>query len=313
MRIAIVGAGAIGGLLGARLMQAGHTIGYVAHGETLAALRSTGIVVTSADGTLATGPVDASADPGELGARDLVIVAVKAWQVAEVALGLRPLVAAGTIVLPVQNGVEAADQLAATLGATPVIGGLCHVLATREGPARVRTQGAAMTLTIGELGGGTSERVNRLAAALHEAGVAATPSADIRAALWSKLLFVEPLGSVGAVTRAPAGVLRSVPETRALLEQAMREVEAVAAGMGVRLPEGEIARALARVDGLPADGTAFHASRHRRRTALGAERADRGRRRLGRRASVPRPAHDFLWASLLPQDRRLRSAAARVP
>src|SRR5580704_11509278 len=132
MRIAVVGAGALGQVLGGLLARAGHAISFVARGEALAAIASKGLTVVTPAGPFETGPLRASEKPSELGACELVLVAVKSWQVEGVAPTLAPLVGEATMVLPVQNGVEAADHLAAALGEACVLGGVCHVLATRE-------------------------------------------------------------------------------------------------------------------------------------------------------------------------------------
>src|SRR5271154_1752398 len=116
MRVTIVGAGAVGGLLGGLLARGGHAVSFVAHGESLAALRSRGIEVVTASESFSTGPLAASASPSELVACDLVVVAVKSWQVEALAPSLAPLLGEGTMVVPVQNGVEAAEQLASALG-----------------------------------------------------------------------------------------------------------------------------------------------------------------------------------------------------
>src|SRR5262249_19391112 len=153
-----------------------------------------------------------------------------------VAPSLAPLVGPGAVVLPVQNGVEAADHLAGALGGDAVVGGLCYVLAIRDAPGRVRMLGAAPQITLGERRGRAERgagRADRAATALRGAGMDVTVSPAIDVASWSKLTFIEPFGSVGAVARSSAEIVRAVPETRALLERAMREVQAVAAGRGV--------------------------------------------------------------------------------
>jgi 2-dehydropantoate 2-reductase len=131
-------------------------------------------------------------------------------------------------------------------------------------------------------------------------GITTTVSPDIQVALWSKLLFVEPFGSVGAVTRSPADVVRSTPETRSMLEQAMREVLAVALARGVGVPDEAVGQSLARVDALPPGATA---SMHRDLVAGHPSELNEQTGavvRLGRQAGVSRPVHDFLLASLLP-------------
>lgn len=320
MKVAIVGAGAVGGLAGGLLARAGHAVSFVAHGATLDALRSAGLTIELPGETLVTGPVQASADPADLGRQAMVIVAVKAWQVEPLAPSLAPLVGEDTLVVPVQNGVEAALHLGKALGERAVVGGLCHVLATRSGPARLRTVGPPIHFTVGERGGDSARAVDatrpaesegtrlaRLAADLRAAGMGVTVSSDIESALFAKLLFVEPFGSVGAVSRSPVEVVREFPETRALLVAAMLEVRAVAERRGVHMPSSVVETSLARIDSLPEGATA---SMHK---DLAEGRASELNEqtgavvRLAREGGVPSPVHDFLWASLLPQDPRLRS------
>ena len=306
MRITVVGAGALGQLFGGLLARAGHTVSFVARGEALAAIASHGLTVVAPGGPFSTGPLKASASPAELGASNLVIVAVKTWQVEGLAASLAPLVTKATVVLPLQNGVEAADQLASALGQDAVVGAVCRVLATREAPDRVRYVGPAPEIEAGERAGGQGERLERIVNALREAGFTARVSPDIQVALWAKLLFVEPFGAVGAVTRCPAEAFRAVPETRAMLEQAMREVQAVAAGRGVRVPDEAVAKSLARIDALPAGAMA---SMHRdlvegRPSEL--EGQTGAVVRLGKQAGAACPVHDFLYASLLPGELRSR-------
>jgi 2-dehydropantoate 2-reductase len=302
MRIAIVGAGAVGQLFGALLARAGHDVAFVARGEALAAIASRGIAVDTPGGAFQTVPLRASADPAELGARDAVIVAVKSFQVEGVAPTLAPLVGSSSLAVTVQNGVEAPDQLARGLGRKDAtVLGVCHVLATRVAAAAVHHAGPAPELLMGAYSG-SSDRLEPLAAALRGAGIEATVVADARLPLWTKLLFVEPLGSVGAAARSPAGIVRSVPETRALLERAMTEVGAVARAQGVDLPEDVVTRSLARVDAIPAGATT---SMHRdlvegRRSELHEQTG--AVVRLGERGKVPCPIHEFLMATLLPQE-----------
>ena len=309
MRIAVVGAGGVGGVLGGLLARSGQDVAFVARGRTLAALRGRGLRVSLPTGTFEVRPA-AAEDPAAIGLADAVLVAVKSWQVREVAPSLRPLVGPGTVVVPLQNGVTAAEELAAALGDGPVVGGMCWVLAWQEEPGAVRSTGVPLRVVVGERAGGAAPRLAPLAAALREAGVDAEVSADVRAALWEKFAFIDPVGSVGAVTRAPVGVVRSLPETRALLEAAVAEVERLARAHGVALPADAVARTLARVDALPPDGTASM-----QRDVLAGRRSELDEQTgavvaLAGAAGVPVPVHRFLLAALLPQERQARAAAA---
>jgi 2-dehydropantoate 2-reductase len=262
--------------------------------------------IKTPNGDFSTDSLRAEESPTSLGQSDLVLVAVKSWQVEKLAPSLRPLLGPSTVVAPLQNGVEAADHLNEALGSGPVVGGLCHVISILEGPARVAVRGRPPEVTLGELERAISPRLQKIAAALENAGIVARLSENIRRDLWEKLLFVEPLGSIGAVARVTADVFRSLPESRELLISAMREVEGVAASAGIPLRSDAVERALKRVDALPAGATA---SMHR---DLIAGRPSELREqtgavvRIGKRSAARTPVHEFLWAALLPQERQAR-------
>lgn len=309
MRIAIVGAGGVGGLLGGLLARAGVEVLVVARGAALEAIRRDGLLVESPLGGFTVRVAAASDDPAALGAADAVLVAVKAWQVAEVASSLAPLLAGGGVAVPLQNGVEAADRLEAALGPDRVAGGLVHVLAWIERPGAVKHVGFAPRVTLGERGaraGKPSPRLSALSAALVRAGADAPVVEDVEKALWEKFLLIEPWGMVGAASRAPVAVMRAVPETRALLAAAMEELAATARARGVALAPDAAARTLALVDSLPAEGTASM------QRDLGAGRPSElddqtgAVIRLARAAGVAVPVHEALYAALVPRERGAR-------
>ena len=315
MRIAIYGTGGVGGLFGGKLALAGeHEVVFVARGEHLAAMRRSGLKLILPDGER-TIPLDASTateDLASVAPVDVVLLCVKTWQVEEVARSLGAALRTEGFVVPLQNGVEAAGQLVSTLGAERVVGGLCGTLSFVVEPGVVRNVGGSNFVRLGELDRSRSERAERLRAALERSGTRAEIPDDIEVALWEKLLFVVPLGGVGAAARAPVGVLRTVEATRALLVNAMREIEAVARARGVALPRDVVEKSLAAVDRLPAEGTA---SLQRdlsagRRSEL--EAWNGAVVRLGREAGVATPVHDTLYAALLPAELAARAAGARV-
>jgi 2-dehydropantoate 2-reductase len=217
-------------------------------------------------------------------------------------------------VVPLQNGVEAADQLARALGPGPVLGGLCRIIAWVVEPGVVRHQGAEPYVGFGELAGGVSLRAERLAAAFGRArGVTAEALADVRAELWRKFLFISSVSGIGAVTRSAIGRFRSLPETRQLLERALHEVAAVAAAHGVTLPAEVVAETLEFTDSLPDEGT----TSMQRDIVAGRpselESQSGAVVRLGRERGVATPVHDFVYRALLPQEQAARAAAAETP
>ncbi|NUO50394.1 MAG: 2-dehydropantoate 2-reductase [Polyangiaceae bacterium] len=306
MRIAIVGSGGVGGYFGGRLAQAGESVIFVARGAHLAAIRDEGLRVESIAGDFVIRPAEAI-EVAEGRVVDVVLVAVKAWQVAEIAALLGPFLGEETFVVPLENGVEAADRLEAAVGRGRVVGGLCKILSWVAAPGVIRHAGVTPQVAIGERDGSRSARVERLAQAFARAqGVSVSVPDDIEAAVWEKFLFIAPTSGVGAVARVPIGAWRDVAGTREMLESAMREIEEVARARGVRLAEDAVARTLAYVDSLPSE-----AMTSMQRDILEGRPSELEDQigaivRLGREAHVAVPVHAYLYASLLPQELRAR-------
>ena len=255
MRIAIFGTGGTGGYFGAQLARAGEEVIFIARGEHLQAIRSQGLRVETPKGEIVIHPAQATDDPAQVGVVDAVIVGVKTWQVTEAARAMEPMIGPETFVVPLQNGVEAPSQLAEVLGAGHVLGGLCGTISWIVGPGRIRSIGEAHFIKFGEMDKRPSARTEQLRQVFERAGVKVEVPSDIHVSLWEKFLFVVSFGGVGGVTRAPIGVLRTLPETRGLLEQCLREIFAVARARQVALPDGSIEKAMAFLDSLPPSGT----------------------------------------------------------
>ncbi len=306
MRIAVFGTGGAGGYFGAHLARAGEDVFFIARGEHLRAIREQGLRIEKAgDEFIARAP--ATGDPAEVGTVDAVIVGVKTWQLTEAAREMRPLIGAETIVVPLQNGVEAAAELASVLGAEHVLNGVCGTISRVTSPGRIRSVGETNFIKFGERDNRPGERAERLRQAFARAGVSAEVPPDIDAAVWSKFIFVASYGGVGAVTRAPAGVVRALPETRRMLERGMLEVLAVARARGVALADAAVEKTLALLDALDPTAT----------TSLQRDIAD-GKPseleawsgavvRLGRETGVATPLHEFVYHSLLPSELRARN------
>jgi 2-dehydropantoate 2-reductase len=214
------------------------------------------------------------------------------------------------VAIPLLNGVEAPDQLAAVYGQERVAGGLCGLFGMVVAPAHVRNTMAQPFITFGMLDNTPNARLERLRAAYEQVAVKATIANDIRAALWEKLLFVGPFGGVGAVTRAPVGVFRALPETRALLEGAMSEIIQVARAQGSVLADDAMSKALAMIDGAPGESTASM-----QRDILANRPSELEAQigvvvRMARETAVAAAVHAMLYASLLPQERRTRGELA---
>src|SRR5882672_4724895 len=251
MRILIHGAGAVGGYFGALLARGGHEVTLVARGENLAALRARGITVHLPADTLHVAPVHAVADPADAARPDLVLVCVKSYDTAAAAAALRPAVGPQTIILSLQNGIENEEILARELGLPPLMVALTRIGVELAAPATVHYSGRG-TIVFGEPDGRESPRARRTAEAFAAAGVPHQLRPDILVAAWEKLAWNAGFNAVTTLTRSTVAEVLALPGTRALVVDAMEEVDAVAvaAGIPVRLAHdalnGAVVRAAAR-------------------------------------------------------------------
>ena len=268
MRIVVIGAGGIGGWLGARLAASGQQVGFLVHDRTLAALRSGGLTLRDCSGgepgtvTARIETALASDDPQALtdalgGQPDLVLVTTKVGALPQLAPALRRLTGPDTGVVSTQNGISAPGVLADAVGTEHVLPGVARVYSAIVSPGDVRTIGSAGSLALGEWDGSTTARSRAAARALEAAGIRAWTPDSIWAELWRKVSFVVVQGSLGAAANAPIGVLRT--DLRDAFTRAVGEVIAVAAAQGHDLAThgapDPVAAALRMADAQPAGAT----------------------------------------------------------
>jgi len=300
MRIAVFGAGGVGGFFGGRLAHAGEDVTFIARGEHLRAIKAGGLKVESPSGDFVVFPAKATDDVTEVGEVDLVILGVKAWQVPEAAHAMKPLAGSRTTVLPLQNGVDAVSQLVAELGSDRVIGGLCRIVSFVVGPGHIRHAGFTPSIIIGELDNRRTARTDTIEQVFKNAGLEISVAADIQVALWTKFLFIASFSGVGAMANAPAGVVRSDPKWRSLLLNAMEEIYALAHARGIKLPANSVDTVMASVDGLPEDAT----SSMQRDVAAGKpselESQNGAVVRMAREAGIDVPTHTLIYQTLNP-------------
>ena len=308
MRIAIYGAGGLGGYYGARLSEAGHEVGFIARGEHLRAIRDNGLLVKSPLGDAHLHSVLVSDDAADIGVVDVVIVAVKTWQIAQVARDMAPLMGANTLVVPFLNGVEAADGLAAVLGDGPVLGGLSKVFSLIEAPGVIHHFSPGAYVEVGELHGGSSERVRKLLGVFEHAGIDAGSSDNIRSALWFKLLMVSSWAGLGALARSPMGPMREDAQTRALIEKSMQEGIAVGRASGLQLADDCTQQLWQFYDSMPPDATASMQRDLMQGRPSELDAWNGAIVRIGAQFGISTPTHEFVYALLQPMERRARAA-----
>jgi len=258
VRLAVIGAGGVGGYFGALLARQGHSVAFVARGAHLAAMQQHGLRVRSLHGDFVISPLIAASDARAIGPVDYAIVAVKRFDLESALEQLPPLLGPSTTVVPLLNAVDAHEVLASSVGTERVVGGSCSIVARLGDPGEVIQESRVRRVVIGELDGSVSRRVTQLQAAWADAGAEAIASRQILADLWEKFAYIASFGGLTALADVQAGQLLSEPALRQLFLRAMSEVETVAHARGIALPEDLIARNLALAETLePASTTSM--------------------------------------------------------
>ena len=251
MKVAILGAGGVGAYYGGLLARAGNAVVLLARGPNLDALRDRGLEVRSPDGTFVAA-VEAVGDASEIGGADLAVVAVKGYSLAEIAPSVRRVAEAGAVVVPLLNGVEAADRLVdAGVPSGLILGGLTRISAARVAPGVVERRSAFQRVVVGEIAGGGSDRAERIAAAFRSAGADADVSLDIVSDLWRKFAFITPMAAACGLARSPVGEILASELGRLLVERAVREVLAVARARRIAVTDEDASKILSFIGSLP--------------------------------------------------------------
>ena len=257
MHIAVVGAGGVGGYFAGLLAKAGHRIDLLARGPHLEAIRRRGgieIREPAAKGgeTSFIAAVAATDDATTMRGASHAILAVKSYSLSELAPVLRAIASGGTAIVPLLNGVDIGDRLVELgVARSALLGGLTYVNTARTAPGVVTRTSSFCRATVGEPDGPVSDRVRQLVAALRESGVETEATDAIALELWRKFALLAPLAAVCGLAHRPLGAVRAVPNGRAVLERALREVVRVAQAMGVPLTEDDARGTLRRLDALP--------------------------------------------------------------
>jgi 2-dehydropantoate 2-reductase len=300
VRIAVVGAGGVGGGYGAALAKAGADVTFIARGAHLAAMKSKGLKVESARGNSHLQPTQATDDPKSVGPVDIVLFCVKLWDVESAGEAIKPMVTSDTAVIPLQNGVDAAERLAPILGKEAVMGGVANISATIAEPGVIRQTGTVMRMVFGELDGRKSARAAAFAAMCQKAGIEGVASPAILTDLWMKFILLASNASLMAVTRLPVGRLRDDPDIAPWFATADEEVANVGRAAGVALPVDAVDRTLAFNRNAPPELMASMAVDLLRGNRIELPWLSGKVLEFGRKHGVPTPTHAFMYAALKP-------------
>lgn len=247
MRIAIIGAGGVGGYFGVRLAEAGEDVHFIARGRHLAAMRENGLKLLSPAGDALLKPVSATDNPAEIGPVDVVLFSVKLYDTESAAKLLPPLLKPDTVVISLQNGIDSESRIGKIVPVRHVAGGVAQISATIEAPGVVRHHGLMARMIFGEMDGRVSSRLEAFLEACRKAKVEAQLSNDIQKALWQKFIMLVPLALITGLAREPLGKIVADPETAALIDDAVREVAAVGKACGIALTEDDVERTISTI------------------------------------------------------------------
>jgi 2-dehydropantoate 2-reductase len=300
MRIAVIGAGGVGGGFGAALAKAGGDVTFVARGAHLAAMKANGLRVEGGRGETVINPVQATDDPASIGPVDIVLFCVKLWDVEQAGEAIKPLIGPNTGVIPLQNGIDSGDRLLPILGASAVMAGTVAISATIARPGVIGQTGSFMSMAFGERDGQLTPRARSFHALCEKAGFQTVLSETIAVPIWEKFILLTAMSGATAITRLPVGELRDDPDVFWLFEALMRETHAIGLAEGVPLPPDAVETRLAGMRGQPADLRASMAVDLSRGNRLELPWLAGKVVALGRKHGIPTPVNATVFAALKP-------------
>jgi 2-dehydropantoate 2-reductase len=300
MRVAIMGAGGIGGYYGGKLALAGHDVTFITRGEHLRAIQANGLRLAGPGGEAHIAGARATDDPSALAPVDVVLFCVKLFDTEDAARAIRPLLAGGGVCISLQNGVDGAQRIGAVVGEDRVMGGIAYVSSMIEAPGIVRYNAKAPSIRFGESDGRVSERATRFRDACIAAGFDAEVVTDIRAALWHKFVGLTVNSALNCLVRQPAGVIYPDPDLMALARAGFEEAAAVGRALGVKLPDDIVEWQVKNHLGFPPHmyASMYHDLARGKRLEVGSLSGLVARE--GSRLGIPTPFHTMAYACLKP-------------
>jgi 2-dehydropantoate 2-reductase len=302
MKIAIMGTGGVGGYYGGLLARTGQEVVFIARGAHLQALRQKGLQVKSVHGDFQVAPANATDNPAAVGPVDLILFATKTYHTDSAAQAIKTMIGPETVIMPLQNGIDAAARLGAHVGLEHLVGGATWLSAAIEAPGVIGQYSQFRRIVLGELDGKMTPRLHKISETLAAAGITVELTDNISQVLWTKFIFISAISAIGCLTRVSCGEYREVPEARAVLTEAIGEVVAVAQTQGVKLDGDLVTQTLAFIDNSPLnmkpsmqrDLEAGRPSELESMIGIVA--------RLGQQNGVPTPVMRLAYAMLKPAD-----------
>jgi 2-dehydropantoate 2-reductase len=305
LKTAIIGTGGVGGYFGGKLAKAGYDVTFLARGEHLLAIRQKGLTVKSILGDFTIYPVKATDRIDTIGLADLVILGVKAWQVSDISKELLTTISNDTAVLPLQNGVMAAEALGENINQENIVGGLCRIISKIEAPGVINHFGLEPSIIFGELDNTGTARIDLIKAMFDKAGISSIISEDITSDLWKKFIGICVSGLL-AVTKTTYGELRELGETRQLMIELLNEIYLLSQKIGIIIEPGFVEKTISIIDSYPYGSTSSLTRDVWEGRPSEIEHQNGAVVRLGKKFGIDTPVNRFVYNSILPMEIKAR-------
>jgi 2-dehydropantoate 2-reductase len=305
MKIAIIGVGGVGGYFGGKLAHAGYNVTFVARGEHLKAIQQNGLVVKSIHGDFKVESIKATDDIKSIGAADLIITSVKAWQIKEIARELKDVINSNTTILSLQNGILATEELMEFINRENVIGGLCRIISKIESPGVINHLGLDPVIIFGELDNSVTERIQKINEVFSGAGIRSIISKDIDADLWEKFIAICVSGLL-AITKTTYGELRELKETRQLMIELFREIYLLSQKVGIKIDPDFVVRTVESIDKVPYNNTSSLTRDVWAGKPSEIEYQNGTVVKLAQKYGIDVPINKFVYSCILPMEKKAR-------
>jgi len=305
MKIAIIGSGGVGGYFGGKLAKAGNEVIFVARGNHLKAMQQKGLIVKSLNGDFSVDKVHATDDLGQISGADLIIIGVKAWQLKEVANNIKPWVRRDTVILPLQNGVTAFDELKEVLPQGHIINGLCRIFSKIEAPGIINHFGVDPVIVFGENDNSKSQPIEKILDIFAQSDIKGVVPDNIQSELWKKFIAICVSGLL-AVTKTTYGQLRELPETRKMMIELLEEVYTISQKLNIPIKPDFVSKTVAFIDTFPYETTSSLTRDVLEGKPSEIEYQNGTVVRLANQLGLETPVNRFVYACILPMEMKAR-------
>jgi len=308
MKILIYGTGGVGGYFGARLQEAGNDVTFIARGEHLKAMHECGLCIKSPQGNYTVTEGKYCENTKNITGFDLIIIAVKTWQLKETARSILAILNSYTMVLPLLNGITNCDVLKEIIPHKHVIGGLCKIVSKITKPGEVTHLSYKPTIVFGELNNTKTTRILEVEEVFKKANFKSILADNIETQIWNKFIYICTVSAIGALTRAPIGAMVAQNEIYKMMLDTAEEIVAIAKAKGVVLKEDIIQKQFQIIQKQP-----FETTSSLQRDMMAGKPSELEAQNgvvvaLGKELDIPTPVNSFIYYSLLLQEEKARAA-----